>query len=128
MVCRTKYWHIIDDLVQQIAIQRNNEDPDPNASLLKIPVQKIMNAHIETEKQRDLEEKLKSQSEIADKALQELDAAKQQGAKELAEKQLTIDKLESELNQTRNTIKQLEHDLQNRGSGMFFFSLFDETC
>ena len=121
MVCRTKYWHIIDDLVQQIAIQRNNEDPDPNASLLKIPVQKIMNAHIETEKQRDLEEKLKSQSEIADKALQELDAAKQQGAKELAEKQLTIDKLESELNQTRNTIKQLEHDLQNRGSGMFFF-------
>lgn len=60
-------------------------------------MQKLVSDHMELEKLRTLEQQLKNQSEITEKALRELESVKLLSNKDIAEKQMKIELLERQL-------------------------------
>lgn len=62
-VQRLRYMFVIDRVIQQITIQRNGEDPDPNAALAELDFRAIVTDLLDTDQVRTDEEKLKKQME-----------------------------------------------------------------
>ncbi|KAI9209295.1 formin family protein [Polychytrium aggregatum] len=58
---RMKIMNIVDKVVRQIVIQREGEDPDPGAALAELDVRSLMNHLMETDKDKEHEERYKRQ-------------------------------------------------------------------
>jgi hypothetical protein len=120
-VKRSKYWNIIVELVKQVVLQKDGENPDPDYSKLSINVQNLLTSLVDAEKVKDAEEKVKKQTERITKALKELDVQKESFQKEISKLQTTIEEknqkegqLAAELLLHRRELNKLQTLLKDR--------------
>ncbi|KAI3640676.1 hypothetical protein MIR68_001554 [Amoeboaphelidium protococcarum] len=97
----TKYWTIIELLTKQIILQKDGQDVDPDFAAIKVDRDQLINDMADSDKVRDAEDKMKKQSDRANKAVKEVESQKETFMKELSKAEETVKvkaKREEELN------------------------------
>jgi dishevelled associated activator of morphogenesis len=74
---RSKYWILLSDFVQQLLLQRENIDIDPDLHLIDINVQKLMSEMVDLDKMREEQEKAKRELEVRATVIKDLESQKE---------------------------------------------------
>ncbi|KAI8815088.1 hypothetical protein BJ742DRAFT_782312 [Cladochytrium replicatum] len=122
---RMKFMFIIDKLIQQVAIQRDDEDPDPGAAILDLDFGEIMTQLADTDRLKEQEDKYRRQLDKSKRLEKELDGARTSAEteKKTLEAQYTekisatseeVRDLSTKLSAAKREIKDLENLLKER--------------
>ncbi|RKO85022.1 armadillo-type protein, partial [Blyttiomyces helicus] len=76
---RMKFMFIIDKIIQQIVLQRDEEDPDPATVLADLDIRAMVAELMDTDKLREQEDKYRKQVEKAKRLEKELESVKADG-------------------------------------------------
>ncbi|KAJ1552668.1 Dishevelled associated activator of morphogenesis 2 [Nowakowskiella sp. JEL0078] len=115
---RMKLMFIIEKVVQQIVLQKDDGDPDPAAALMNLDIREMVAELLDTDKVRDQEEKYRRQLDKSKRLEKELDSSK--NTLEIEKKKLEtvhseeIKDLKLKLNDATKNTKELESLLKER--------------